>query len=97
MFKKNNFRFGLVLGVAAPILSLVIYYFVRFSQFSVVDVLRFIGENKTQITAISVPCLLLNIALFTFYVNTHRDHTAKGIFTVTLIFAISTLLVKFLI
>lgn len=96
MFRKDNFKFGLLLGFLGPLISAVIYYFIRFSQFSVMDVLRFMGENKTQITAITVPCLLLNIALFTYYVNTGREKTYKGIFAVTLVFALSTLLVKFL-
>jgi hypothetical protein len=42
-----------------------------------------------------VPCLVLNIALFTYYINTHRDQTAKGIFTITLLYAIASLAVKF--
>ena len=41
MFKKNNLRFGLLLGFLAPLISVVIYYFARFSQFSVSDVLKF--------------------------------------------------------
>ena len=96
MFKKNNLQFGLLLGFLAPLISVVIYYFARFSQFSVSDVLKFMGQNKNQITAITVPCLILNIALFTFYVNTHRDQTAKGIFAVTLVYAIGALLLKFI-
>jgi len=97
MFKKDNLRFGILLGFIAPLLSLVIYYFVRFSQFSVGDVLRFMAQNKPQITAVVVPCLVLNIALFTYYINTHRDKTAKGIFAITLIYAIAALLIKHLI
>lgn len=96
MFKKNNLRFGLLLGFLAPLISVIIYYFVRFREFSVGDVLRFMAQNKNQITAITVPCLILNIALFTFYVNTHRDQTAKGIFAVTLVYAIGALLLKFI-
>jgi hypothetical protein len=96
MFKQNNLRFGLLLGFLAPLISVVIYYFVRFSQFSVSDVLSFMAQNKAQITAITIPCLILNIALFTFYVNTNRDQTAKGIFAVTLVYAIGALLLKFL-
>jgi hypothetical protein len=49
-----------------------------------------------MITAISVPCLLLNIVLFTIYINSHRDQTAKGIFAITLIYAIGALLLKFI-
>lgn len=97
MLKKDNLRLGLLLGFIAPLISVVIYYFIRFREFSVPDVLRLMAENKNQITAITVPCLLLNIGMFTFYVNTQRDQTAKGIFAVTLFYAIGALLIKFLI
>ena len=97
IFKKDNLRLGLVLGLIAPIVSLIIYYFVKFfPTFSFKDFLTFIRDNKTQITAISVPCLVLNIALFTIYINSHRDQTAKGVFAATLIYAIVALLFKFI-
>ena len=97
MFKKDNLRFGILLGFIAPLISLVAYYFIKFYPlYSVKDCINFIGENKNQITAISVPCLILNIALFTFYINTHRDKTAKGIFAITLVYAITALLIKFI-
>jgi hypothetical protein len=97
IFKKDNLRLGLVLGLIAPIISLVIYYFVKFyPTFSFKEFLEFIKNNKTQITAISVPCLVLNIALFTIYINSHRDQTAKGVFAATLIYAIVALLFKFI-
>ncbi|AXY75912.1 hypothetical protein D3H65_18845 [Paraflavitalea soli] len=96
MFKKDNLRFGMLIGFIAPLLSLVIYYFVKFYPlYSVSDFFRFVAQNKNQVTAISVPCLILNIALFTFYINTHRDKTAKGVFAITLIYAIGALLLKF--
>ena len=97
MLKKDNLRFGMLLGFIAPLLSLVVYYFVKFYPLhSVSDFFTFVGQNKSQVTAISVPCLILNIALFTFYINTHRDKTAKGIFAITLIYAIGALLLKFI-
>ncbi|HEX6432295.1 MAG TPA: hypothetical protein VF008_31600 [Niastella sp.] len=97
MFKKDNLRFGMLLGFIAPLLSLIVYYFIKFYPlFTVKDFINFIGANKSQITAISVPCLVLNIALFTFYINTRRDKTAKGIFAITLVYAIMALLLKFI-
>jgi hypothetical protein len=97
MFRKDNLRFGILLGFIAPLLSLIVYYYVKFYPvYSVSECLAFVKENKNQITAISVPCLVLNIALFTFYINTHRDKTAKGIFAITLVYAIAALLLKFL-
>jgi len=97
IFKKDNLRLGMILGLVAPLLSLVVYYFVKFYPlYTVRDFLSFIQSNKTQITAISVPCLVLNIVLFTVYINSHRDKTAKGVFAATLIYAIVALLFKFI-
>lgn len=97
MFKRDNLRFGLLLGFMAPLLSLAIYYFVKFFPlFSVGDFFSFLAANKTQITAISVPCLILNIAMFTYFINSNRDNTAKGVFAVTLVYAIAALLLKYI-
>jgi hypothetical protein len=96
IFKKDNLRLGLILGLVAPIVSLLIYYFVKFyPTFSPKDFFYFLQTNKSQITAVSVPCLVLNIALFTIYINSHRDSTAKGIFAATIVYAILALVFKF--
>lgn len=98
MLKQDNLKLGFLLGFIAPLISLVVYYLIKFYPlFSITDFFRFFSTNKNQITAISVPCLLLNIALFTIYINSHRDKTAKGIFAITLIYAIVALLLKFII
>lgn len=97
IFKKDNLRLGMVLGLVAPIVSLIIYYFVKFyPTYTLKDFFDFLRTNKSQITAVSVPCLVLNIALFTYYINSHKDSTAKGIFAATLIYAIIALLFKFI-
>lgn len=97
MLKRDSLKLGFLLGFVAPLVSLVIYYFIRFYPlFTVSDFFNFVRTNKSQITAISVPCLLLNIALFTIYINSHRDKTARGIFGITLIYAITALLLKFI-
>jgi hypothetical protein len=96
MLKKDNLRFGILLGFIAPLLSLVIYYYAKFYPlYTVNDFLTFVAQNKNQVTAISVPCLIANIALFTIYINTRRDKTAKGIFAITLVYAIAAMLLKF--
>jgi hypothetical protein len=95
-FKKDNLKFGFLLGFIAPILSMLGYYFIKFyPHFSMKQFFIFLRNNPNQITAIAVPCLVLNIALFTYYINSHLDKTAKGIFATTLIYAIVTLILKF--
>jgi hypothetical protein len=97
MLKRDNLKLGLVMGFIAPILSLGIYYLVKFYPlFSLGDFFGFLHDNKAQITAVSVPCLVLNIALFTVYINSNRDNTAKGIFSITLVYAIIALLLKYI-
>jgi len=96
IFKKDNLKLGILLGLVAPFISLIIYYYVKFSSVSFGEFMSFLHYHRDQITAVSVPCLLLNIVLFTIYINSHRDLTAKGIFVATLVYAIVALLFKFI-
>jgi hypothetical protein len=95
VFKKNNVRLGIILGLVGPIISFFGYYLIKFRLFSLGEFMNALRTNKPLLTGLTVPCLLLNIVLFTIYVNTHRDETAKGIFAITLIYAIASLLFKF--
>jgi hypothetical protein len=47
-----------------------------------------------MLTGIGSLSLLANVILFTIFINTHRDQTAKGIFVVTLIYGIAILVLK---
>lgn len=96
IFKKDNLPFGLMLGLITPLLSVIIYYFISFYPvFSMGEMFEAFSTNKRLVTAISIPCLFLNVLLFTLYINSRKDKTAKGIFTITLIYAIGTLVFKF--
>jgi len=94
MFKKDNLQFGLLIGFLVPLIGMVAYYFLRFSEFSVADVLNLMAREKNQITALIIPCLVLNIIIFTYYVNTQRYKTCYGIFGVTLVYALGAWLLK---
>ena len=94
ILKKDNLKLGLVLGLLGPILGLVVVYFVKYGELSFSDFFELFINTKSMITAIGSLSLLANVVLFTLYVNTHRDNTAKGIFIVTLIYGIAILLLK---
>jgi len=71
-----------------------VVYFVSYSAFTFMEFLdNFVHENRL-ITSIGSMSLLANAVLFTLYVNTNRDKTAKGIFIVTLIYGIGILVLK---
>jgi hypothetical protein len=95
MFKKDNLKFGILLGILGPLLAMVIYYLWVFSRtISFTEYLYVLTHNKQLLTAISSLSLLANAVLFTVYINTHRDKTAKGVFVATLIYGIMVLVYK---
>lgn len=96
IFKKDNFVFGLILGFLAPIIGFVLYKFIKFKSLSVAEMLDWLKMNPSLITVAVSLSLLANAVLFTVYINAHKDRTARGIFAFTCIYAIGSLLFKFL-
>jgi hypothetical protein len=95
--KRDNLQLGLTLGFVLPLVVFLLIYAVRFSESSLADFMQTFAAQKGLITFFGVWCLVSNIALFTYYVNTQRDKTAKGIFAITLLYGIGILLAKVLI
>ena len=95
IFKKDNLKIGILLGILGPLLAMTIYYFWVFSRtISLSEYFYVLHTNKQLLTAISSISLLANAVLFTIYINTQRDKTAKGVFAATLIYGIMVLVYK---
>ena len=94
ILKKDNLKLGLVLGLLGPVLGLIIVYFLKFSSYVFLEFLDYFFNTRGLITSVGALCLLANAVLFTIYVNTHRDNTAKGIFVTTLLYGIAILIIK---
>lgn len=95
IFKKDNFIFGLALGLVAPFFGFLIYKLIKFRLFSLDEMFHFLKSNPNLITTFISVSLLANVALFTIYVNGRRDKTGKGIFVITLVYAAIALAFKF--
>jgi hypothetical protein len=94
ILKRDSLKLGLVLGLFGPLLGLVVVYFLKFSSVSFIEFLDYFIHTNRLITSIGSLCLLANAVLFTIYLNTQKDDTAKGIFVTTLIYGISILVIK---
>jgi hypothetical protein len=92
--KKDNLKFGFLLGLISPVIVFIIIYFARFSGYTFGEFVNTFFRENRLITFFGVWCLVGNIALFTYYINTSRDRTAKGIFAITLLYGIGVLLLK---
>lgn len=96
IFKKDNLKLGLVLGLLGPMIGLLVIYFVKedFRPLSLGEYLDLVFNTPKLITSIGSLALLANVVFFTLYINTRRDKTAKGIFLITVIYGIAILVLK---
>ncbi|MFC4231855.1 hypothetical protein ACFOW1_08130 [Parasediminibacterium paludis] len=92
---KDNLILGVVLGMLAPFLGLLGFYFGKFSALSFTDFLQFLVIYKTLFTAVISVSLIVNAGIFTLYINLGKDKTAIGIFAATCIYAIVCIVLKF--
>lgn len=96
MFKKDNLRFGLLLGFIAPIAGLFIYYLIQFKNVtSLPGFFYYVVTEKALLTAVISVLLVVNAGVFTYYINTRKDRTAKGVFISTCIYGLTALIWKF--
>lgn len=96
IFKKDNFIFGLALGLIAPIIGFLVYKLIKFKGLSISEMFQWMKFNPNLITVSISVSLLANAILFTVYINGYRDKTAKGIFVMTMIYAAIALAFKYL-
>ena len=96
IFKRDNLKLGLLLGLLGPVIGLGVVYLVSYRAFTFGEFFSFFITDNKRITSIGALSLLANAVLFTIYINTHRDNTAKGIFLTTVIYGIGILVLKIL-
>ena len=95
IFKKDNFIFGIALGILAPVIGFLIYKLVKFKGLSLFEMFQWMKLNPNLISASISVSLMSNAILFTIYINGKRDKTAKGIFVITVIYAITAMIFKY--
>lgn len=95
ILQKDNLRLGLILGIIAPFFGMLTYYLWKFyPTFSLNDFFHVLGMQKALITALISFSLFANAVIFTLYINTRRDRTARGIFIITCIYAVAAIVLK---
>ncbi len=96
MLKKDNTWLGAILGLIAPIGGMCLFKIFKFGVFTFKETFEFmrVEPGHGTLTAALSISLLLNALIFTIYINTNRDHTAKGIFITTMIYGLIILTLK---
>ena len=95
IFKKDNLIFGLALGFIAPMIGFLLYKLVKFKGLTLGEMFQWMKFNPNLISVSISVSLMANAILFTIYINGYRDKTAKGIFIITVVYAIIALAFKY--
>ena len=96
ILKRDTIKLGLLLGFVGPLLGIFLYKFVKFKIFTLKETFQYMlyePGHKTLSVALTL-ALFVNAVLFTIYLNTRKDKTAKGIFLVTLVYGVVVLFLK---
>ena len=96
MLRKDNFYLGLVLAIFAPMLGLLLFKLYKYGIFTFKETFQYMMNEpgyRTLTVALSLS-LLLNALLFTVYLNSSKDNTAKGIFVTTVVYGLIILSIK---
>ncbi len=95
--QKDNLRLGLILGFIAPLIGMLLYYFIQFRELlTFTEFIKIILIETRLLTAIISVSLVANAVVFTYYINKRKDRTAKGIFIATCIYGVASIIWKFL-
>ncbi len=94
--KKDHFVFGFILGLLAPFAGFIAFKASKLQTLNYFEALQFIYYEPSHhmLTVALSLCLLANAILFTFYINSHIDKTAKGLFVATLLYGLLILSIK---
>ena len=97
MNKIDNIWLGLLIGLIVPIVGSGLYYLIQFSRLATLkEFVYYLSTNRTLVTAMLSVSLVGNIAIFTLFINSRKDQAAKGIFIATVLYAVASLIWKFL-
>ena len=93
---KDNLNLGLVLAMLLPVAVFFGIYLMRFSYYPIGEFWQTIRQENRLITFFAAWCLVANIGLFTLFINSRKDRTAKGVFIVTVVYGSAFLLLLWL-
>lgn len=92
--KINNIKLGIILGIIAPLLSMLVIYLLKFSEYNFQELIDFLLARGIFTKIISL-CVIPNLALFFFFLNKNYYTSARGVLISTFLFAFFVFITKF--
>lgn len=97
MLNQDKLSLGILLGFLTPLAAFLLYWLLAVympKDVNLADFLIYLKNARQQIPKVISICLLANGIVFYLYTRKRLDLTARGIFLITLLYAIVILLLK---
>ncbi len=93
--KADSLPLGFTIGIIIPILSIVLVYFVKFSEeFSVIQFIETLFVLKIYTKVMAVAVYFGNIVSFFLFLKIDRLKSARGVLTATVIYSFVILILR---
>ena len=92
--RYNDVRLGLATGLLVPLITVLIFYQVRFSH---LDIREFLSTmiSKEILSSILSLCVIPNLLAFFIFIWTNMLYLARGVLMATFVFALVVVAVKY--
>jgi hypothetical protein len=77
---------GAALGLAGPVLTLFVFYLIRYSHMSFARFMQMVSLEGTFSPRISL-CAIVNLLIFYLFIWTNRYYSARGVILATFVYA----------
>jgi hypothetical protein len=96
MNKYDKLYIGIITGIIAPLIGVIIFYLINFSSETILNFLTESVKNKLLSPLLSL-CAIINLGLFYLYLHFNYLYNARGVILSTLIFGLVIVIIKFVI
>ena len=94
--RYNNMRLGLAIGLVVPLITVFIFYKVKFSHQDIGEFLSTMASKELLSSILSL-CVIPNLLAFFISIWTNMLSLARGVLMATFVFALVVVAVKYLI
>ena len=94
--RYNDVRLGLIIGLVVPLVTVLIFYQVKFNHQDIGEFLNTMA-SKEQLSSILSLCVIPNLLFFFIFIWTNMLSLARGVLMATFVFALVVVAVKYLI
>jgi len=92
--KFNHLVIGIIIGLLAPTIGIIIFYFTKFESLTLGEFLKISVEEKMLSPLLSL-CAVINLAVFYLLIQFDKLKTGRGIILATFIYGLAIVLLKF--